>query len=68
MKDVIGLYYWSSIFIVSKDMKGLDRLIMQGMHIADRIAAIFLNIATFINKRPHHNFKSCVGAHHTRIM
>lgn len=68
MKDVIGLYYWSSIFIVSKDMKGLDRLIMQGMHIADRIVAIFFNIAKFINKRPHYNFKSCVCAHDTRTM
>lgn len=50
----------------SKDMKGLERLIMQGMYIADRIAAFFFNIAKFINKRLHHNFKSCGGTHHTR--
>ena len=50
-------------------MKGLERLIMQGMHIADRIAAIFFfNIAKFINKRLHHNFKNCGGTHNTRSM
>lgn len=59
---------WSIIFIVSKDMKGLERLIMQGMHVADRIAAFLKNIAKFINKRLHHNFKRYGGAHHTRTM
>lgn len=39
-------------------MKGLERLIMQRMHIADRIGVISFNIAKFINKRLPHNFKS----------
>lgn len=37
------------------------------MYIADRIAAIFFNIAKFINKRLHHNFKSCGGTHPYKV-
>lgn len=66
MKDFMFLLFVQLFLQLDrKDMKGLERLIMQGMYIADRIAAIFLILPSSLIK-DYIIILKAVGTHHTR--